>query len=497
MELEKISTAVRPRNKWEAIDLGFLMARHWFFPLLKAWISITLPLFIILLSTVFIYPWLPILVIWWLKPIWERTQLHIVSRALFSEIPTLRETLKAFPRIAARQWFQTLTFRRLNLSRSMDLPVDQLENLSEKGRFKRLKVLHGTKGSGAGWLMFICIHLEAVLPIAIVFFISMFIPSELDIEWFDMFFGSNLWNYIMWNTLAYCSMAIVAPFYVTAGFSLYINRRTWLEGWNIELAFRRILQRVRPNQNFANLAIIIVVTTLTLSPTDSVSAAEEQLNTTDAKEKIETILEGKEFHNKKTIRTLDYDFVWGEESESPSQISPTFKSFAEWVSANLRLLLWIIFISLLLILVYNYRHWFKELSHQIGSKDNSSDDDVPSLLFGMNVDKESLPDDILGQVNDLWNKQQFRAAYSLLYRATLQQLMEQHHIKFREGYTEEECKRIVQKNVAPELGVFFSDITLHWQRLAYAHQILNTETMEELCQRWPLFFKHGVNNGNA
>ena len=33
------------------------------------------------------------------------------------------------------------------------------------------------------------------------------------------------------------------PFYVAAGFALYLNRRTLLEGWDIELALRRIAER--------------------------------------------------------------------------------------------------------------------------------------------------------------------------------------------------------------------------------------------------------------
>ena len=42
----------------------------------------------------------------------------------------------------------------------------------------------------------------------------------------------------------YIAMSIVEPFHVAAGFSLYLNRRTELEAWDLELAFRRLRERL-------------------------------------------------------------------------------------------------------------------------------------------------------------------------------------------------------------------------------------------------------------
>ena len=492
MELEKISTVVRPRSQWEAIDLGFLMARQWFFPLLKVWLVLTLPLFIILHGILFTYPWAPILVIWWLKPLWERALLHIVSRALFSEVPTLRQTLSAFPKLAAKQWFMALTFRRLSLSRSMNLPVEQLENLSGTDRAKRLKTLHGTRGTGAGWLLFICVHIEAVLPLACMILISLFIPSEVDIEWFNLFVNNNYASIVIWNILFYFSMAVIAPFYVTAGFSLYINRRIWLEGWNIEIAFRRLSQRIKNNHSLVNLAVILIAGTLTITTPDTAIASETNLTPHEAKQTIETILAGEEFHNKKTIRALDLDFDWDDDDNDDifrEDASP-LQSFTLWISENIRVILWVIFLTLAVYIIYKYREWLMQFSQYEGANKNSQSDIPPSVLFGMKVDKESLPQDVISNVESLWNQQQFRAAYSLLYRATLQRLMEHHQIKFKEGNTEEECKKLVIKHVPAELGNFFSEMTLHWQRLAYAHSVIDSDKMVHLCSEWRKFFNH-------
>ena len=46
------------------------------------------------------------------------------------------------------------------------------------------------------------------------------------------------WGYVL--LLAYsASVVIVEPFYVAAGFAIYLNRRAALEAWDIEQEFRR------------------------------------------------------------------------------------------------------------------------------------------------------------------------------------------------------------------------------------------------------------------
>ena len=37
---------------------------------------------------------------------------------------------------------------------------------------------------------------------------------------------------------------IIEPFYIAANFALYINRRTQLEAWDIELSFRKMAIRL-------------------------------------------------------------------------------------------------------------------------------------------------------------------------------------------------------------------------------------------------------------
>ena len=49
-------------------------------------------------------------------------------------------------------------------------------------------------------------------------------------------------------------MAIIEPFYVAGGFALYLNRRTALEGWDLEVALRRMGERAQAASRSVDVA---------------------------------------------------------------------------------------------------------------------------------------------------------------------------------------------------------------------------------------------------
>ena len=53
-----------------------------------------------------------------------------------------------------------------------------------------------------------------------------------------------VWALIAFNALDWLAVAFIEPFYVGAGFGLYLNRRTQLEAWDLEIAFRRMRKRL-------------------------------------------------------------------------------------------------------------------------------------------------------------------------------------------------------------------------------------------------------------
>jgi len=127
MKLDQVTLEIRPRSAWEAVDLGLLMAKRWWLPMMKIWLLVSFPVFVFTLLIPANFFWVGALLLWWLKPVLERPLLHILSHAVFNDLPDTRSTFKRFPALALKQVFASLTWRRLSPNRSMDLPVLQLE----------------------------------------------------------------------------------------------------------------------------------------------------------------------------------------------------------------------------------------------------------------------------------------------------------------------------------------------------------------------------------
>ncbi len=191
MRLDAITAEPRPRNAWEATDLGMAMVRQEFQPVYAAWFAVALPLFLLLhLLCWGNWHWIPWLM-WWFKPLLDRAPLYILSHALFGESPTRRQFWRELPGLLRRQALAALTWRRFDLARSFTLPVSQLEGLNGQARRQRLRDL-GQPGRGpAVWLTLVCLHVEIALDLALIALVWMLIPDFVTLEFFDLFDDSN------------------------------------------------------------------------------------------------------------------------------------------------------------------------------------------------------------------------------------------------------------------------------------------------------------------
>lgn len=247
MQIDRIQAIVRPRNHWESIDLGFSMVRQWWKPLYQIWLTFILPLFLILSLLFHDSIWIAVIIIWWLKPLYDRIFLHFFSHALFGEQPGIWQTWNALPRLLFKsRLLLTLTLWRFDFARSFNLPVWQLEGSRDKAAFQqRMRLLQRNTSSTAVWLTIGCLHFEWLLSFSLFGLVYLMIPSAYTFDLFEAFFREQaLWAemFRMFSTLF--AISIIEPLYVAGGFALYLNRRTHLEGWDIELAFRRIAKHL-------------------------------------------------------------------------------------------------------------------------------------------------------------------------------------------------------------------------------------------------------------
>ncbi|MFC1664495.1 DUF4129 domain-containing protein [Pseudomonadota bacterium] len=503
MKLEDVTIRIRPRNKWEGADLGLLMVNAWWRPMLGAWIIITLPVFVVLLLVIS-DPGIAMLVFWWLKPVFERSHLYVLSHALFGNTPTVKQILRSFWSVAKIQWLMSLSLRRFSLTRSADLPIIQLEGLRGKERKKRIQLLHHHNMNPASWLTVLGVHVETVLLVGILGLIVAFIPEQTEFDYMVYISDAESSYRLLTAIVGYLVMTMVAPFYVATGFSAYINTRTHLEGWDIELAFRRIAKRIS-NTKVKSLgtAASIFFSLIFIgffSSLDTVNADEQyrlppkRLHTpVTVKKDIEEILSSNDFHNLEKVRKLKSKdgsefnlFEWlksifkGENRKSDTSSISWVQSIGRMLAHLFEVLLWVIPIIIIIYLVLYFKD--KNLYFRFYKKED--DYNPPISLFGLDMRDESLPDNVLGEVDRLWRLKKHRQSLSLLYRASLVRMMRTHQVEFAQGDTEGECLQKVRSAVAQDLATYFKKMTGAWITLAYGHQSPSSEMFDDLCRSW-------------
>ena len=255
MNPDALTIAIRARAHWEALDLGLTLVQTYWRSLYAAWFVVVLPVVFLTLALIYLLnsngsnnSQYGLLLLWWLKPFYDRALLHVLSRAVFGETVNWRGVLRALPELLWHSGlFRALTLGRFTPQRSFKLPIWQLEGVTGQARYQRF---HALKGHGAVRLLFVCSAFEMILLFGMLglLFIMLppeFVPSRLD-SLSDIFIADEvpLWFEAIYGLVYLLAFSIIEPFYVAAGFTLYLNRRTELEGWDIELGFRTLATRL-------------------------------------------------------------------------------------------------------------------------------------------------------------------------------------------------------------------------------------------------------------
>ena len=487
MNLDKLQVNACTRNGWQAVDLGFLMARAWFRPLLVATLLPMLPVAAVLLLLFRESPFWALFLVWWLKPFWERLPLFIASRRLFDEEADIWQSMKSFPLKDVLPW---LLWRRLSMQRAFDNPVTVLEELRGEQRRGRLRVLHGKYSDVAFGTQFVCFCFELMLCFGIMVMLAFFTPDDFEFALNDRYGDVTLLGEWVYTLVGIAGMALVVPFHTMAGFALYLNRRIELEAWDIEISFRNLASRKRKEAGGAGLlaSLLLAFSLSTLAPA-GVDAAESH-DRESAVALIDEVLAGEDFGYQRTVRKWRFK-NWDDIDEEDEEIPEWMIEFFEWWEENfdwstdfsgaaawLKPLLVLLFVGLLIFLIRRYRG---PLSRLVGSRRRQS---APEILFGLDVTPESRPEDVPGQVMSLWGEGKHREALSLLYRASLSRLIDRYELAFRASHTEAECAALVKARGIESLSRYFWNLTDVWRRLAYGHQVPAGDTVQSLCAGW-------------
>jgi hypothetical protein len=202
---------------------------------------VLVPVTALALASFGIAAWLPILVLWWLKPWLDRTILFTLSRAAFGQATRPADLWREQRQVWWSQLFLTLTWRRLSPWRSFTQPVYQLEGLRGAELRARVRQIRSGRGRAATGISSAFGCAETSVLFALVSLMAWFTPTGTGQGLLGQVFtgGSSGWVDFAVSIAYAVTIGFVEPFYVAAGFALYLNRRAELEAWDIEQEFRR------------------------------------------------------------------------------------------------------------------------------------------------------------------------------------------------------------------------------------------------------------------
>ncbi|MGE5825743.1 MAG: hypothetical protein ACM36A_14230 [Bacteroidota bacterium] len=480
MRAEDVAVQLRPRNPWEAMDLGFAMARRWSIPIWGAWFAVCLPTVLALSLAFRASPWLAALSLWWLKPLLDRFVLHVTSRAVFGTAPSVAATLGAWREILSPGLLGALTLHRFDMARSFLLPVWQLERQTGREARARRTTLQRRTRSYAVWLTLICLNVEGLVLICAGLLLNLLKPAEV-YSGFDLLeslrgaSGARAWTWQ--DTLAYAAaMSAIEPLYVAAGFSLYLNRRMTLEAWDIELGLRRLGERL--SASAPALGAIALGLVLICATAGSAALAAPA----SPKQEIAKVLATTEFSTQREITVWRYRGSGHAppRADRPAPGEDATTALGRLLAKAVQLAGWLALAVLLVVLVaYAARLLPSTAPPQA----------APPAFHA--AAHESLPSDIAGTAGALLAAGKPREALSLLYRGALATLSRRYRLEIGEAETEGECVARARSALPAPTLAYFDALVQAWGSTAYAARAPDAARTQSLCRDWNLHFAPG------
>ncbi len=470
------------------MDAGFTLARAHYTKLVILWMGFSLPVFLFCVFIQVQLGWsLMLFVWWWFKPLYELPVTFYLSRALFSEPLSIRAAWKMTLSQLGKQFTTYLTFARLSTARSMTAGVVFLEQLPRQKRATRISTLMLVPTRHLV-LLLSCLHIEIIISYALITVIGGLFLSEYmaDIDWEAVIlFASESQSLTAWvlttSFTTFVAAALVAPFFVSGGFLIYINRRMQLEAWDIEHRFRRI----NPRGVSAALSVLLVcVCLITSEPTIAVERAQALKSPTEVAVEVQEILAQEDFGATKTRKVPKFKDDGDDDDDEPFDTS-----WLDWMgdgSASsfagfMKVLLWLmiaVFAGLLIYTVLQFKQPNLKRANSLSRTGRDGEDAKSHPLT------QNLPLDIVASAEQLLQRGERRQALSILFRGALRAVMEQYDLKVSRGATESDCKLSVSSVATANQQQTFVKLMGIWQKEAYANQPQQEQTIASLIKDW-------------
>jgi len=472
------ATVFRRRTGWEAADMGMLLWQTNWLPLL---LFTGIPAGILTLLT----NMMPgdsgftfgTFVFWWFKPLMDRFCLQVVSVRFFEPEAPFKRLFRGLFKVLRTGLAADLLWRRFSSSRSARMPVVVLERLKGKS-YRRRKQLLARNGLGFGpALTVICLGMALVLEVGELLFLYGIFDLAQD------GYAGNVWDFIteeniLVSILSWLNFVLIETLYVCMGFGLYINSRVETEGWDIELLFKKCVEKAGTRKPITTMPLLALVLLLCFAvpaqmqaqeapPVEQELQAEQEpqvehdprleqmiLRPAELSEQEQKTLDGvfdsMDFGNEKATWKIQFKRS-EEETPDPIRKRSLFPNLREILGKVLRIVLGAIIAAAVLIgAVYAYRN--RARLSALAGKSRAGGTPVPDE-----------PRRLLEEAENLHRAGKIREAWALCFRA---------FVAFFAGCfplpaeaTEYEALALARKNGADTGG--FSLFVRRWVAFAY------------------------------
>lgn len=496
MQIDRITLALRPRTAWEAMDLGTALLRRHAGTTWRAWLLASLAVWVPVAALLWwggTVMWPLLVLMWWLKPVFDRIVLYVLSQAAFGEPVRTVDAALAGVRFGRRRLLADLTWRRIGLGRALIMPVGILEGVHGDRLRRRRQAIAGHGGGAVSALTLLCMHFEAAIALGLLMLVPLLTP--------DVYLQSLVRHvYALasdglpagwWLGMAgitWIAISVVEPFYVAAGFGIYLNSRVHLEAWDIELVFRRMARRLQHAAG-AGLLLVALASGWLLPATPAHAADADPAPSTPLRDVYPRPVDDPRFvqahadaYLDPLLRPVRTQTEW-QRRETPAGARTrlfdpeVLGQLLRGLMLVLEVLAWALAIGVAGWLLWVTRHWWARWWRADTPRERPAP--TPVTITPENHD-DVLPEAIVANARRLWSQGAPRAALSLLYRAAVQALNQRLQGELPPGSTEARCLRAARTLPDPADRETFAQVVHAWQRAAYAHALPGEDAFHAL-----------------
>jgi hypothetical protein len=159
-----------------------------------------------------------------------------------------------------------------------------------------------------------------------------------------------------------------------------------------------------------------------------------------------------------------------------------FRDAVGGLAQLVEIMIWVLVIGIILFVIVRYRSQINNWASDI--RTGELELELPTSLFGLDIQKDSIPDDVVPLAQSYWHSGDQRQAVATLLRSSLVKLLHEYGCRFFNSDTESECCDRIDQQAPASISAYMRILVSVWQRIAYAHMQPSKDEFDGLCRQW-------------